>query len=511
MSAKPRIRVQVKGQRITDERARELMAPKPTNVVPFPAAARPRNDFDATKSHRRLKSWQPTGTNLNELLASGGDQLVRRSRDLVRNNGYAANGKEAFTASAVGAGIKPASMHPDKEVRRLLGEAFYRWTDESDADGLTDWYGQQAMVAGALYEAGEMFARFRPRRSEDGLSVPLQVQLLESEMLPWDKRADQPKIRNGIEFSPIGKRSTYHFYAEHPGSGDFGAALERPVSASEVAHVFKPIRPGQIRGVPWLTPAMIMLRFLGDYDDAELARKQAAALFAGFITETDRAFFGDDYESDPDDDSVLAPVTPMTFHKLRPGEDIKFSEPGDVGQQYEAFQYRTLCQICAALGIPYHLVTGDLRQVNYSSIRAGIVDFKRRIEQVQHGVLVFQFCRPTWDRWVPLAMQSVPELLPYLPAYLKDPKPFHAVRWKTPRWEWVDPLKDLKAEQLAVEMRVKARSDVIDEMGEDPEVVDARIKADQDRAEALGIVIESSQVQPDPEPPEAAPAPAQRD
>lgn len=499
MAVKPRIRVRVAGQRITDERARELMAPQ-TNVVPFP---RFKNNFDATKSHRRLKSWQPPSTSINEILSSSGDQLVRRARDLVRNNGYAANGKEAFVASAVGTGIKPASMHPDRTVRQILNEAWYRWTDESDADGLTDWYGQQAMVAGALYEAGEMFTRFRPRRSEDGLSVPLQIQLLESEMLSWSKRSDQPRIRNGIQFSPIGKRTVYHFFTEHPGSGDIGDTIEKPVSADQIAHVFKPIRPGQIRGVPWLTPAMIMLRFLGDYDDAELARKQAAALFAGFITETDRAFFGEDYETDPEDDSVLAPVTPMTFHKLRPGEDIKFSEPADVGAQYEAFQYRTLCQICAALGIPYHLITGDLRQVNYSSIRAGIVDFKRRIEQVQHSVLVFQFCRPIRDRWVPLAMRSVPELLPYLPAYLQDPRPFHSVRWKTPRWEWVDPLKDLKAEELAVLNGFKSRGDVIDEMGEDPEVVDAQIAADNERATTLGLRFATSTAEPEPDEPAA--------
>ena len=36
----------------------------------------------------------------------------------------------------------------------------------------------------AVFIAGEVFFRFRPRRLEDGLSVPLQLQMIPSEMLP---------------------------------------------------------------------------------------------------------------------------------------------------------------------------------------------------------------------------------------------------------------------------------------------------------------------------------------
>ena len=56
------------------------------------------------------------------------------------------------------------------------------------------------------------------------------------------------------------------------------------VPASQVIHLYNPLRPGQLRGVPWLTPSMIPLKILGDYDDAELERKRQAALIAGFIT-----------------------------------------------------------------------------------------------------------------------------------------------------------------------------------------------------------------------------------
>jgi capsid protein len=59
-----------------------------------------------------------------------------------------------------------------------------------------------------------------------------------------------------------------------------------------------------------------------------------------------------------------------------------------VGGSYEAFQYRTLLACCAAMGVPYTNVTGDLRQAKYSSLPEGKLEFCRRIEQFQHGTLV---------------------------------------------------------------------------------------------------------------------------
>jgi hypothetical protein len=72
--------------------------------------------------------------------------------------------------------------------------------------------------------------------------------------------------------------------------------------------------------------------------------------------------------------------------------------------------------------------------------------------------------------------------------YATDPRSYGGkVRYITPKWDWIDPLKDLSAEKLAVDAGFKPRSDVIEAMGEDPHEVDARIKADQDRAEELGL------------------------
>ncbi|ADZ72532.1 phage portal protein [Polymorphum gilvum] len=196
-----------------------------------PAAVRAR--LEGAMAKRRLRGWNPPLENINALVASGGPRLLARARELVVTNGYAANACEAFAANLVGDGIKPSSLIEDAALRDRVQRLWLAWTDEADADGLTDFYGLQAMVAREMFVAGECFVRLRPRRAEDGLTVPLQMQLLQSEMLPFEKTgtaANGNRLRCGIEFDGIGRRVAYHFRRRHPGdSTDQGAAIPETV------------------------------------------------------------------------------------------------------------------------------------------------------------------------------------------------------------------------------------------------------------------------------------------
>ncbi len=442
--------------------------------------------LEGAMSRRRLRGWQPPLENINSLVASGGPRLLARSRELVLTNGYAANACESYAANLVGDGIKPSSLIEDGELRDKVQQLWLAWTHEADADGLTDFYGLQAMIAREMFVAGECFVRIRPRRTEDGLLVPMQLQLLQSEMLPFEKietAANGNRIRYGIEFDRIGRRVAYHFRRRHPGdSTDRG--LEFPettrVPAEDVLHIYRPIDAGQIRGLPHVAPAMVRLFLLDQYDDAELDRKKTAAMFAGFITKNapEEALMGE--IEDEGTGIGIASLEPGTLQVLLPGEDIKFSSPADVGGGYEAFQYRTLLSISASLGLPYHLVTGDVRQANYSSLRAELVEFRRRIGQLQHGVMAHQFCRPIWQRWLEAAALSGALDLPDM----AKAKPVH---WISPRWDWVDPLKDIQAQLLGIEAGLVSRRKAVEATGYDIEEIDRENAADAERAAALGL------------------------
>jgi lambda family phage portal protein len=457
-----------------------------------------RNEFDGGRQRRRLKTWVPTHNTVNTILTSSGDLLRARCRDALRNNAHATAASDSFVANLIGTGIKPSSLLPDQpDLREAIMSLWLEWTDECDADGLADFYGLQTIVARSLFEAGECFIRFRPRRADDPHVVPLQIQLLESEMCPyaWNQMAPNSNfIMNGIELDHLGKRAAYWFYPVHPGDIpiEVGIASLQPVRvpATEVLHIFRCTRPGQMRGVPIITPALVRLFFLDQYDDAELERKRIAAMFAGFITtptpEDVIPVDGLD-TSAPQENVGLSGLEPGTMQTLLPGEDIKFSEPADVGGTYEAYQYRQQLAIYGALGIPYSLATSDLRRANYSSLRGSIVEYRRKMEQFQHNVFVYQMCAPIWRRWLDTAVLA--EAIDVNPTvYLADKTQYQKVRWIPQRNDWVDPLKDRQAEKLAVDSGFKSRSDVIEAEGFDPEENDLRIQADKEREDRLNLV-----------------------
>ena len=116
---------------------------------------------------------------------------------------------ESFASNVVGDGIKPSSTITDAAKKEELQALWLAWTDDADAEGLTDFYGLQRRAAREVFLSGEVFIRIRPRRAEDGLTVPLQLQMLPAEMLPLDMNRTLPGvglIRQGIEFDGIGRR-----------------------------------------------------------------------------------------------------------------------------------------------------------------------------------------------------------------------------------------------------------------------------------------------------------------
>ncbi|MGD9506951.1 MAG: phage portal protein [Geminicoccaceae bacterium] len=444
--------------------------------------------FEAGEASRRLRHFQPSRAHLNTLIAAAGADITARARWLVRNNGYAANAIESWAGNVVGDGIKPSSLIGDPELKARVQRLWLDWTDDSDAEGFTDFYGQQRRAAREVFIAGEVFFRFRPRRPEDGLTVPLQLQMIPSEMLPLTRNEPLPGgnvIRQGIEFDRIGRRVAYYFLRRHPGDvtdpGLVGETVRVP--ASEIIHIIDPVDAGQLRGISRFAPGIVKLFLLDQYDDAELDRKKVAAMHALFITTPAPAEPFDVAENDETGERTMD-LQPGQIVMLEPGEEVQTSAPADVGQTYEPFQYRTLLQVSAALGVPYAYLSNDMLKANYSNSRLALLEFRRRVEAYQHAVMVWQICRRVWSRWIDTAVMSGAL---GLPGYEKQRRDTIACSWLPPKWDWVDPMKDARAEIEQIEAGLKSRTQALAERGYDAEQVDAEIAADRAREQSLGL------------------------
>src|SRR3972149_4830094 len=92
---------------------------------------------------------------INTQIRAYGRTALARSRHLCINNAYATAAKAAYVSALVGTGIVPSSLGEDGGLKGALPSPSTDWTDEADADWLTDFYGLQAIIAGEMFEAGE--------------------------------------------------------------------------------------------------------------------------------------------------------------------------------------------------------------------------------------------------------------------------------------------------------------------------------------------------------------------
>ena len=142
----------------------------------------------------------------------------RRSRHAVLTNPYAKRAVDVIVSNVVGSGHRLISEAPDPEFKKQVEDLWEEWQSEASSDPGLDYSGVEAMAFRSMLEGGDSFVRMRTRRDEDGMTVPLKLQVFESEQVPVHKNEStgaQP-IVGGIQFDALGQPIFYHMHQNHP-------------------------------------------------------------------------------------------------------------------------------------------------------------------------------------------------------------------------------------------------------------------------------------------------------
>jgi lambda family phage portal protein len=434
--------------------------------------------FDAAAGGRRWDARPSFGSISPEVLAAAGP-VRSRARYFYANNPWAKSGVDAWVTALIGSGITPASKHPDQAARTAIGQTFARMASRADADGLTDFGGLQAAAVRAEVVDGESFLHFR--NTTDGP----QLQLIPAEQVDAAhtvELSDGRRIVAGIEFDATGRRTAYHISPTRPTDTFTNYAPPVRVPAEDVIHLFRPLGPGQVRGISWLTPVLLRLSELDQLEDALLVGAKVAAMHAGFLIDQNGSA-QNPYDGDQKGSVLDSGLEPGTLKYLPPGMDIKFSTPQQAQQSIE-FAQLELRAVAAGLNLPEYLLTGDLRNANYSSLRAALVTFRQVVEALQYHTIIPQFCRPYYERAVAHAvLAGVIEA----PDFEKAPSDYLEAEWYPPAQPWVDPQKDAEALQTLIGAGLMSRRQAVAERGYSVEELDEEIAADQARERLLGL------------------------
>ncbi|HEY4775892.1 MAG TPA: phage portal protein [Xanthobacteraceae bacterium] len=439
--------------------------------------------FDAARRDRRTDTWRATGGSANAELAPSLSLIMRRSRDLCRNNEWALNGKRKWVAHLVATGITPRPDVDEPKAKKVAVDAWNSFSDNCDPEGLTDYYGLQARLAGEVFEGGAAFLRWYLRPPEFGLKVPLQCEVLEHDFLDTNKvevLSGGNVVVHGVEYDGYGRRVAYWLFPVHPGEialiSRHSFQSER-IPAEQLDHVFRVDRAGQVTGVPWLAPAMLRLRDAADYEEAELVRKKIEACFTVFVRRTGSGVTGVAQSVDQSTDSKnrkLEKIAPGLIAYVEGDGDITTASPrpsGDGGHMD-----RQLYAYAAGIGLTYSQVSGNLSNVNFTSLREGKLDFWPVLDQAQWNMMIPQACRPAWRRVMRAAAGRGLQVSPETPA-----------KWSPPKRPWVNPADDLKAAAGELALGLESWAEMVTARGYDPQELLDEIKLWGPRLKEAGL------------------------
>jgi lambda family phage portal protein len=449
--------------------------------------------YEGAKRGRRSEGWFRPSTDANSENISLA-RLRDGGRDLVRNNPLGAKAVREIATKAIGTGIMPRALTDSPAINSILDENFAEWADEMNADG-GGYTGMQDTAARSIVEGGEAVLRFRPRRLEDGLTIPLQVQLLEPDFIDHTKTMPLQGgyIIQGVEFDLLGREVACWMFPSHPGAAINTQALAQPLFTpyrvptktgnplEGIERGFRKDRAGQVRGISWFAPAMLAMWDLNGYENAEQVRKRMEACLAGFWTgpEADGANPKLGTQTTDDDGRVIEEFRPGMFTRVPFGSTVTIAEPKSSGGYAEYMRTRQRV-IAAAIGLPYELLVGDFSVTNYSSSRLGLIDFKDLIEVFQWNVLVPFICTPVWRRFVDAC--KITGIVPANTSY--------AVEWGPPKFDLLDRLAEAEADEKEIRLGTMTWPQAVQRQGLDARKQLKQIAESNSEFDKVGVVLD---------------------
>lgn len=474
-----------------------------------------RRSFAGAQTTHLTASWTNQSTHVNADLQQGLVKLRGRSRDLEQNNDYARKFLSMVETNVVGhSGFSLFCEPPTPKgtVDRLdaarLETEFWKWATDCEVTGLS-FVELQRLFIRTVARDGEVLVRDVARGT-----FGYQMQLIDPQRLD-DQYSDDlvsgNKVRMGVEYDAIGAVHAYWLTetdaADPRNAATLGGRKRVRVPAAECRLYFPRQSIGQLRGIPMMSSALLRMQMLGGYEEAAVVAARVGAAKLGALKSQDGDISG---MGEPSGADTMIDGEPGSFINLPPGTELQAWNPDYPHQQFGEFVRACLRGISSGLGVSYATLANDLENVNYSSIRAGVLE-EREVWKALQGWMIDAFLVPMFGKWLRFALVS--GQLDPLPVSRYDKFATH--RWQGRRWDWVDPEKDMNANILAIQYGLKSRKEIVAEQGRDLADVWSDLEQEQADAKAAGIVLkdqtDTTKALMPPPTPVAAPAPPPND
>ena len=363
---------------------------KAAPAQPAKPAARSRVSADAAQARiqarydvaRRTEENASLWTNIDALSAAAANnpavrKLIREcARYEVANNSYAKGIVRTLVGDVVGPEVQLQLGDSDKAQQ--IEQAFADWAAE-----IRLWAKVRTLYSARIVD-GESFSLITSnRRNKD---IKLDIRPIECDMVEsWISGMDRANEIDGIRFDDDANPTAYRLLKHHPGdyrdlkitgAGDW-------ITARYMVHLFREDRPGQVRGVSELTPALSLFGLLRKYTVAVLEAAQRAAEISAVM------------QTNLVPDSLAAELAdPVTIIEAQRNAIVSLPEGWSLSQlraeqpvnTYQMFKSEIVNEFARALNMPYNVAAGNSSGYNYASGRLDHQTYDRMIEIERHDI-----------------------------------------------------------------------------------------------------------------------------
>ncbi|EKZ8847476.1 phage portal protein [Salmonella enterica] len=439
---------------------------------------------------------------INSAIKGSAQRLYNQGRTLALNTSIGARYAQHVVDQVVGTGLSPKTFimkggKLDTETNTMLENAFWRWAGSQkrfSRNGKLNFLELLKMCEKERVMGGEAFVVLHDEGRD------LQVSVLGADKCDWTdcrKLDNGNTVYQGIEYDSETIRPVAYWFRRYDLFTQTFTGEKYRVDAEKVLHYYIPATAEALRGVTDFLPVIKDIAHMDAFRETAIIQKRIAASSMGFI-ERPKAE-GNDFDTGEDEDnyqppSVVTDFEPGTIQELEAGATIKSIQATQGGDDFDKFNEAMLTAVSMGLSSYKTALTGDTSSVNYSAARFGALMERNRFKGNQ-------------DRLIDIVV------MPLFEAFLNHAVLHSLVNIRMtqidniilnttvirPKYESVDPIKDINAEVTLIEKGLKSRSAVIMERGEDPVQVFKEIEAEK---EHINIHVASDGEKNSPEPQE---------
>lgn len=381
-----------------------------------------------------------------ELTSGTRRELVRRSRYLHKNSGFAREIVADMAIYSTGDGIRPQALSPDPEWNRKAETYFGRWSALCDITNRFSLAECQTLVCRGIDVDGEFFVA----KVRDAWGAP-KLQLLESHRIgPARNGAD---THDGIILDALGAPIAYRVLVDD--------VTYRDVPADRVLHIFEPETASAVRNAPTLQHSinhildemeLLALEKIAVKDNADVSR--IIKTESGELDENgDFTVRPNPGSGEPTDPRLIQQIVGGRVVALKPGESMDTHESNRPSPVFTGFLEHLKRDSSAGI-LPYEFVL-DPSKPTGAAIRLVVAKADRRFSYRQH-VLIQRFLKPTWGFVIGDAIES---------GRLDFIEGWDNVAWVGARRITVDAGREAQQNRADVEAGLKTLSDHYSELG----------------------------------------------